>query len=105
MTNIHPSSVIADTVTLGEDVEIGPFCHVSGQVSIGDGSRLHSHVAVSGNTTIGSGAQIYPFTSVGLAPQDLKYADEDTRLVIGKNCIIREGVTLNPGTVTGCAWV
>lgn len=101
MTNIHPSSVIADTVSLGKDVEIGPFCHISGQVSIGDGSRLHSHVAVSGKTTIGSGAQIYPFTSVGLAPQDLKYADEDTRLVIGKNCIIREGVTINPGTITG----
>ncbi|MEP1441541.1 MAG: acyl-ACP--UDP-N-acetylglucosamine O-acyltransferase [Hyphomicrobiales bacterium] len=101
MTKIHPSSVIADTVTLGEGVEIGPFCHLSGNVSIGDGSHLHSHVAVSGNTDIGPGAQFYPFSSVGLAPQDLKYANEETKLIIGKNCIVREGVTINPGTVTG----
>lgn len=101
MAKVHPSSVIAETVSLAENVEIGPFCSIEGHVSIGSGGVIKSHTSISGHTTIGEGCTIYPFASVGHAPQDLKYAGEETRLVIGDNCIIREGVTINPGTVTG----
>lgn len=101
MANIHPSSVIADTVTLEDDIEVGPFCHLSGNITLRSGCRLVSHIAMSGNTEVGKNAKIFPFASIGLAPQDMKYGGEETRLIIGDNCIIREGVTINPGTVTG----
>ncbi|KQT60319.1 MULTISPECIES: acyl-ACP--UDP-N-acetylglucosamine O-acyltransferase [unclassified Aureimonas] len=98
---IHPSAIIEDGATLGDDVEIGPFCHIGPQVTLGTGARLRSHVVISGNTTIGVNANIYPFASLGHAPQHLKYKGEDTRLIIGDNCLIRESVTMNPGTVQG----
>ena len=99
MSNIiHPSSVIEDGAELGIGVEIGPFCHVTSGVKLGDGVRLHSHAVVAGNTTIGARTKIFPFASIGHEPQDLKYKGEDTSLDVGENCIIREGVTMNPGT-------
>ncbi|MEL7428841.1 MAG: acyl-ACP--UDP-N-acetylglucosamine O-acyltransferase [Pseudomonadota bacterium] len=96
--NIHPSSIIEDGALIGENVKIGPFCHIGAKVKLGSGSELKSHVALNGNTTIGERAQIFPFASVGHEPQDLKYKGEDTLLVIGDDCMIREGVTMNPGT-------
>lgn len=101
MSRIHPTAVIADSVELGADVEIGPFCVLEGQVQLGDRSTLKSHVVLSGQTTIGENAEIFPFASVGHAPQDIKYGGEKTSLIIGDNCKIREGVTINPGTLTG----
>ena len=98
---VHPSSVVEDGAVIGDDVEIGPFSHIGPQVTIGAGSRLRSHVVIAGNTTIGENASIYPFVSLGHAPQHLKYRGEDTRLVIGRNCLIREAVTMNAGTVQG----
>lgn len=98
---IHPSAIIEDGAVVGDDVEIGPFCHIGPQVRLGSGARLRSHVVISGNTTIGTNANIYPFASLGHAPQHLKYKGEDTRLVIGNNCLIRESVTMNPGTIQG----
>ncbi len=97
-TNIHPSSVIEDGAVIGDNCTIGPFCSVGSKVKLGADSVLHSHVAIAGNTTIGSGAKIFPTASIGHAPQDLKYAGEETELIIGENCVIREGVTMNPGT-------
>ena len=100
-TTIHPSAVIEDGAVIGDGCEIGPFCHVGPQVQLGANSRLRSHVALWGNTVIGENAQIWPFASLGHAPQHLKYRGEDTRLVIGRDCLIREHVTMNPGTVQG----
>lgn len=101
MSSIHPTALISAEATIGAGVTIGPFCVIEGPVVLGDGAVLKSHVALAGNTRIGRDAKIYPFASVGHDPQDLKFKGEDTRLVIGDNCIIREGVTINPGTATG----
>ena len=95
---IHSSAVIEDGATLGDNVEIGPFCHIGARVTLGDNVKLLSHAVVAGVTKIGSHTRIFPFASVGHEPQDLKYQGEDSELFVGKNCIIREGVTLNPGT-------
>lgn len=96
--SIHSTAVIEDGSKIGEGVSIGPFCHIGPHAVIGDNSVLHSHVVVAGHTDIGAGARVFPFASIGHEPQDLKFAGEETTLTIGKNCVIREGVTMNPGT-------
>lgn len=98
---IHPSAVVEDGARLGEGVSIGPFCHVGPQAVLGDGVVLKSHVVVAGRTSVGERTQIFPFASVGHQAQDLKYRGEDATLTVGTDCIIREGVTLNPGTEGG----
>ncbi len=95
---IHSSAVIEDGAILGEGIEIGPFCHVGKDVTLADNIKLHSHVVVWGTTSIGRGTRIFPFASIGHEPQDLKYHGEECELIVGDNCIIREGVTMNPGT-------
>ncbi|MBN9670754.1 acyl-ACP--UDP-N-acetylglucosamine O-acyltransferase [Roseibium aggregatum] len=101
MTNIHPTAVIEDGAVIGEGVRIGPFCVVGPQVSLGDDVELKSHVAVAGETSIGAGTSIFPFASIGHQAQDLKFRGEKATLTIGEGCIIREGVTINPGTEAG----
>lgn len=101
MSKIHPTAVIAPTVTLGSNVSIGPYCVLDGEVSVGEGTQLVSHVVVSGCTTIGKNNKIFPFTSLGHAPQDLKFKGEKSQLTIGDNNVIRENVTMNPGTEGG----
>ncbi len=98
---IHPTAVIASGAQLGERVEIGPFCHVGPDVTLGDDVRLVSHVVVDGHTSVGAGAVLYPFCTVGLAPQDLKYKGEPTRCEIGARTQVREHCTIHRGTVTG----
>ncbi|MFC0283268.1 acyl-ACP--UDP-N-acetylglucosamine O-acyltransferase [Camelimonas abortus] len=98
---IHPLAVVDPAAQLGEGVVVGPFCTVGPDVVLGDGVELVSHVAVAGRTTIGARTRIYPFASIGHAPQDLKYAGEPSTLRIGSDCILREGVTINPGTAGG----
>jgi UDP-N-acetylglucosamine acyltransferase len=98
---IHPSAVIGDGARLGADIDIGPFCHVGPEVTLGDGVRLVSHVSVAGDTEVGARTRIFPFASIGHPPQDLKYRGEPVRLIIGDDCLIREGVTMNPGTEGG----
>lgn len=98
---IHPSAVVAPGCQIGADVTIGPFCSVGENVTLGDGVVLHSHVALAGYTELGAGCQIFPFASIGHGPQDLKYKGEPTKLIIGDGCIVREHVTMNPGTVGG----
>ena len=95
---IHATAVIEDGAILGEGVEVGPFCHVSYKVKLGNNVKLLSHVVVNGDTDIGEATRIFPFASIGHEPQDLKFKGEDCSLVVGSNCIIREGVTMNPGT-------
>ena len=97
-SKIHASAVVEDGAVLGSDVIVGPFCHVGPNVKLGNKVELKSHVVVAGDTEIGDETRIFPFASLGHEPQDLKYKGEATRLVIGERCLIREGVTMNPGT-------
>ena len=96
---IHPSSVIADSAKIADDVSIGPFTVIGDDVEIGSGTRIDSHVVVNGPTRIGKDNHIYQFASVGDDPQDKKYADEPTRLEIGDRNTIREYCTISRGTV------
>lgn len=99
--SIHPLSVVDPGATLGEGVTIGPFCQVGPHVALGDRVELTSHVVVAGRTTIGDDTRVYSFASIGHPPQDLKYRGEPSTLSIGRRCLIREGVTMNPGTEGG----
>jgi len=99
--SIHPSAVVETGAVIGAGCRIGPFCHIGSKVRLGNGVCLHSHVAISGDTEIGEGTEIWPFASVGSQPQDLKYAGEPTKLVIGARNKIRESVSINPGTLGG----
>ena len=101
MSLVHPSAVVEFGAVLGEGVEIGPFCHVGPQVTLREGVKLLSHVVVAGQTQIGARTRIFPFASIGHEPQDLKYRGERTTLSIGADCLIRESVTMNPGTQGG----
>lgn len=98
---IHPTAIVEDGARLGAGVRIGPYCMVGREVRLGDGVELISHVVVAGTTEIGAGTRIFPFASIGHQPQDLKYQGEPCSLTIGSKCIIREGVTMNPGTAGG----
>lgn len=100
-TRIHSSAVVEEGARIGAGVKIGPFCHVGPEVSLGDGVVLKSHVVVTGDTEVGEGSLIFPFACIGEIPQDLKFAGEKTKLVIGKRNRIREHVTMNSGTEGG----
>ena len=98
---IHPTTVIENGAKIAESVKIGAFCVVGSEVTLDKGVELVSHVSISGRTSVGENTKIYPFASLGHAPQDLKYKGEKSKLVIGKNNVIREQVTMNPGTEGG----
>jgi UDP-N-acetylglucosamine acyltransferase len=101
MTFIHPTSLVHEKAKIGENCHIGPFCIVGAEVTIGGGVQLDSHVVVDGKTSIGDETHIYPFVSIGLAPQDLKYGGEPTETQIGARNQIREFVTVHRGTAGG----
>ncbi len=101
MSTVHPTAIVEDGAQIGQDVEIGPYCVVGPQAVLGDRVKLHSHVVIAGITSIGEDSMVFPFASVGHAPQDLKFKNEPSRLIIGKRNKIREGATLNPGTEGG----
>ena len=101
MSNIHPSSVIADGAVIGADCRIGPFCVIGANVVLGDRVVLKSHVVVDGDTHIGDDTVVFSFAVIGEIPQDLKFDGEQTRLRIGARNRIREHVTMNTGTVQG----
>jgi UDP-N-acetylglucosamine acyltransferase len=98
---IHATAIVEDGARLGAGVAIGPYCLVGPDVSLGEGVELLSHAVVAGRTSVGARTRIFPFASVGHRPQDLKYKGEPSTLAIGADCIIREGVTINPGTEGG----
>jgi UDP-N-acetylglucosamine acyltransferase len=98
---VHPSAVIEPGAQLADGVKVGPFCQVGSAVELGPNVELLSHVVVAGRTRIGAETKIYPFASIGHPPQDLKYKGENSRVVIGERCQIRENVTVNPGTEGG----
>lgn len=96
---IHSSAIIHPDAKLADDVEVGPWTTIGPGVEIGSGTRIASHVVLKGPTVIGRNNQIFQFSSVGEDTPDLKYKGEPTRLIIGDNNIIREGVTIHRGTV------
>lgn len=101
---IHPSAVIDSSVKLGENVEVGPFCYLSGDVEIGDGCKLLSHVVIGNpqaEITIGQNNTFHAGSVIGGEPQDLKYRNEKVKLEIGDNNVFRECMTVNLGTPTG----
>ncbi|MEA2754030.1 MAG: UDP-N-acetylglucosamine acyltransferase [Aliidongia sp.] len=101
MAQIHPAAIVDPRAELADDVIIGPFCHVGPQARLGPRVELISHVVIGGITEIGAGTRIFPFASIGLEPQDLKYRGEPSRLEIGADNLIREGVSINTGTEGG----
>jgi UDP-N-acetylglucosamine acyltransferase len=98
---VDPSSRVAPGAVLGPGVQVGPYCIVGSKVRLGRGTVLDSHVVIDGDTTIGVDNRFSPFASIGLAPQDLKYRGEPSRLEIGDRNLFREFVTVNRGTATG----
>ena len=98
---IHKSSIIDKKAKISKNVKIGPFCYVGPNVELSDNVELISNVHIEGNTTIGAGTKIFPFASIGTQPQDLKFKGEKNSLIIGQNNLIREYVTINPGTEGG----
>ncbi|HEX2116778.1 MAG TPA: acyl-ACP--UDP-N-acetylglucosamine O-acyltransferase [Alphaproteobacteria bacterium] len=101
MASIHPTAIVEQGAQLAETVKIGPYCVVGADVTLDEDVELVAHVVVAGHTHIGPRTRIFPFASIGHQPQDLKYKGERTSLVIGAQNIIREHVTMNPGTVGG----
>ncbi len=98
---IHETAVIHDRAVIGKNVTIGAYCVIGEHVRIADDVKLVSHVSISGHTSIGERTVIYPFSSLGHPPQDLKFKGEASRLEIGSDNVIREHVTMNPGTEGG----
>lgn len=101
MSNVHPSAVVAAGAVIPESCTVGPYCTVGPEVVLGEECTLISHVVLDGRTRIGAKNTIYPFTSIGVAPQDLKYAGEPTLTEIGDHNTIRECVTISRGTDKG----
>jgi UDP-N-acetylglucosamine acyltransferase len=101
LATVHPTAIIEDGAELAGGVTVGPYSLVAAGVRLAEGVKVHGHAVLGGLTTIGAGTEIFPFASVGLPPQDRKYHGEASRLEIGRNCVIREHVTVNPGTEGG----
>ena len=98
---IHKSSVVDKKAIIGNKVKVGPFCYIGPNVELQENVELISNVHIEGNTKIGKGTKIFPFASIGTMPQDLKYKGESNSVLIGENNMIREYVTINPGTEGG----
>jgi UDP-N-acetylglucosamine acyltransferase len=99
MAHIHPTALVASQAQLADDVSVGAYTLIGPDVSIGAGSRIGPHCVIEGHTRIGRDNQIFQFSSIGAAPQDMKYAGEPTELIIGDRNTIREFCTFNTGTV------
>ena len=100
-TEIHPSSIVSPRARIGAGCYIGPYVTLGDGVTVGDGVRIDSHCVIDGRTSIGDETHIYPFVSIGLPPQDLKFAGEETKTEIGARNRIREFVTIHRGTKGG----
>ncbi len=98
---IHPTAIVSPETEIADDACIGPYCRIGSRVRIGKNCRFESHVVVEGPTTIGENNQFYPFGTIGLQPQDLKFKGEETFLTIGNHNIFREYVNVHRGTKGG----
>src|SRR5437588_12058959 len=99
--SIHPTAIVDPGAKIHSGCEIGPYCTVGANVELGENCRLQPHVAIEGPTKIGADNSFFPFAAIGMAPQDVTYKGEPTRLEIGDDNEIREYVTINRGTVKG----
>lgn len=101
MVNIDERAIVSKGAELDDGVTIGPYSYIGPNVKMGKNCKVYPHAVIDGWTTISDDCQIFPFASIGMGPQDIKYKDEKTELIIGNNNIIREYVTINRGTVSG----
>jgi UDP-N-acetylglucosamine acyltransferase len=99
--SIHPTAIVDPKAKVHPSCKIGPYCVIGADVELGQDCHLVSHVAIEGPAKIGADNGFFPFSSIGMAPQDISYAGEPTRLEIGDHNEIREFVTINRGTVKG----
>jgi UDP-N-acetylglucosamine acyltransferase len=99
--SVHPTAIIDPRSRVPGSCEVGPYCVIGANVELGEGCRLVSHVAIEGPTKIGTDNAFFPFCAIGMAPQDVSYSGEPTRLEIGDHNEIRECVTISRGTVKG----
>jgi UDP-N-acetylglucosamine acyltransferase len=95
---IHQTAIISSTAKIGENVKIGPYSVIGDNVELQSGVEIMAHICIDGYTVVGEQTKIFPFATIGYAPQDLKFRGEKSRLLIGKRNIIREYVTMHPGT-------
>ncbi len=98
MMNIHPTAIVEPGVQLDEGAQVGPYTVIKSDVKIGKNTVIGPHVVIDSHTDIGANCRIFQFSSIGAAPQDLKYRGEETRVIIGDNNVIREFVTINRST-------
>lgn len=98
---IHPTAIVSPSAELGPDVDIRPYSVIGPEVKIGKGTIVGPHAVIDGDCEIGEFCHVHPFATLGYAPQDITYAGEHTRVIIGDNNIIREGVTIHRGTKKG----
>jgi len=102
---IHPTAIIHPGAKIGADCHIGPYCVIGEHVTLGDGCRLHSHAVIDGHTRLGARNEVFPFVTLGLKTQDLKWKGGITRLEIGDDNVFREGVTVHSATAAETATV
>ena len=98
---IHKTAIVDPKAKISSNVKIGPYSVIGPNVEINEYSEIQSHVSIIGNTKIGNRTKIFPFASIGTQPQDLKFNNEKNSIIIGENNLIREYVTINPGTAGG----
>jgi UDP-N-acetylglucosamine acyltransferase len=98
---IHPTAIVHPEAQIGEGCHVGPYCIVGENVALGPECRLHSHVVIDGHVRLGRGNEVYPFTTIGLKTQDLKWKGGLTRIEVGDFNTIREGVTIHSATADG----
>lgn len=101
MARVHATAIVEPGARIAGDVSIGPYSCIGPEVELGSGVSIAAHVVITGRTSIGAGTRIFPFVSLGQPPQHTHYAGEPSRLVIGRDNVIREYVTMNPGTRAG----
>lgn len=98
---VHETAIVADGAQLGHGVKVGPYAVIGADVVLGARTTVEAHAVIDGDTHLGEGNHVFPFASIGLAPQDLKFGGEKTRVRIGDNNVFREGVTVHRGTAGG----
>ncbi len=101
MSNIHPTAIISDQVTIADEVTVGAYAVIEGDVSLGRGTIINHHATVKGKTAIGTSCHIYPYALVGTDPQDLKHQEGQSELIVGDQTVIREYATISRGTEHG----
>jgi len=98
---IHPTAIVAEGAQLAEGVCVGAYSIIGPHVILKENVKIHSHAVIEGHTTLGARTEIFPFAVLGLAPQNINYKGEPSHIEIGERCIIREHVTIHPGTEKG----